>query len=291
MPYRKVQFYAFNIKTNPPYTVTQGGAEREIILRIQALVEAALELRRAQDRDTQRDPELLNVLVAPEFYHRPAGGTYNYDDTFRMTLQQNFSGFGYKELENWLIVGGTIMSADKSIYDGYYVGRNTCLVVHGRQQAWRIFEKQNVSNIDGMSSYLQGNYQAYILNNERMVEYMKQAYPSVFPIDNVSFGVEICLDHALGVLKKAKSIADIHIITACGMEITPAQIVGTKYVFRVDGQNYGVRNIAPSSLWANMDSKYVLIPPQVLNIPPTDQNFIGKLGRPVVLEKYGPFPL
>ena len=316
MPYQKVRFYAFNIKTNPAYQVVPGGPEKEIILRLQALVQAVSKLHALQVKDRSYRDDTLNVLMAPEFYFRPKDGAYDYDTQYRMALQQVFSGFGFRENKHWLIACGTIISKTKSDAPGFWVGFNAALVARGAEQGLKQILKQNFSDIDGMNAYLQGRIQAYFLQNTRVQYYWEKNEPTAFPVDNITLGLEVCLDHSLGVLRQRNIHPQIQLITACGMTIKPENVVATKAVFRVDGQDWdgtgviqppavykfrsGDDGIQPSTLQTRvrMPADFGRGAPseiRSLNVDPikahdfTDdpgQNFIKRLRRPVRIWEY-----
>jgi hypothetical protein len=71
---------------------------------------------------------------------------------------------------------------------------------------------------------------------------------SVFTLEGLRFGLEVCLDHLVGRLKKSKAAAtpqnpfpsiDIQLVPSCGAFIQASSIVARKggYVFNSDGLN------------------------------------------------------
>ena len=61
---------------------------------------------------------------------------------------------------------------------------------------------------------------------------------SLFTVDGVEFGVDVCLDHAQSRLRKTGEKVHIHLIPSCGMNIIDANIAikPKGFVFNVDGQ-------------------------------------------------------
>ena len=61
---------------------------------------------------------------------------------------------------------------------------------------------------------------------------------SLFTVDGVEFGVDVCLDHAQSRLKNSGETVHIHLIPSCGMSIIDANIAikSNGFVFNVDGQ-------------------------------------------------------
>ncbi|MFP4120292.1 hypothetical protein [Coleofasciculus sp.] len=258
MPYEYIQCFGFCIQTDTAYNPDLASDTKEAIaIRIRALVKAASIIQEDFYSRIQwpgsSQPEwskTLKILVAPEFFYRPPGngGAYQFNDEFKYTVQQAFSGFGWQELSDWLIVAGTIISKQQSNIPNQWVGHNTAIIVRGGQRACDLIEKQFVSTRDGMEKYIHGNYEA-ALGNIDVAQYMQSTQPIVFDVDGIHIGVEICLDHFSGVLRNRGQQAHIHLITACGMPIQWNNVIAP-LVFRVDGQyklqaglaNFAIRN-------------------------------------------------
>lgn len=241
--YESIQLYAFNVRTNPPRTVGRviGGdrrdaksREEEIIIRIQALVKAATVLRKINGG--ANDPAALKILMAPEFYFRPEDGAYTYEEFLFAKEQLYAAGFAHHEWSNWLIVAGTIVSAEPHRAMPEYIGFNTALVIQGGQNAFVTYEKDQFSHIDGMERFIEG--WAAATQDPYIRQYMFSNTKNYFSIDGINFGIEICLDHGLGIMTRQGRNVDVHLITACGMPVDWDNVMGS-VVFRVDGQNYG----------------------------------------------------
>jgi hypothetical protein len=357
--YNKLRCFAFNVKTNPAYEVSPNGAEDEILLRLKALVDAVQRLQHLLADRGLKEPNTLHLLMAPEFFFRPENGAYNFPNLYRMGLQQAFSAFGAPWSKNWLVVCGTIITATPSTITQQQiremandltlmtsleptirelvrdlsqranlpadlkVGFNTALASRGAQQGIYEIIKRHVSHIDGMDQYLKGSIEAYIGNNVAVADYWQINPASMVNALNVSLGVEVCLDHAIGMLRQSGSQPDVHLITACGMPVEHANAVGTKAVFRVDGQCYTGRRLVGLGLARPYDpglripspwecSTFGIIPPstllrpdpwfagQWLGVQPIyrhdfttapGQNFIAQLRRPVSVWEYPPVDL
>ena len=84
---------------------------------------------------------------------------------------------------------------------------------------------------------------------------------AVFTIDGITFGVDICLDHVQGRLKKSNETVQVHLITSCGVSSIDDEQTATVekgFVFNVDGMAgvAGARlqkqispQVAPSNCW------------------------------------------
>ncbi|MEM9927357.1 MAG: hypothetical protein AAF915_27065 [Cyanobacteria bacterium P01_D01_bin.50] len=80
-------------------------------------------------------------------------------------------------------------------------------------------------------------------NAEELLSVLNYEDSSVFTIDDLTFGLEICLDHLVKRLKNSRELPkiDIQLIPSCGMSIVKDAIVAQKdgYVFNCDGASNG----------------------------------------------------
>jgi hypothetical protein len=129
-------------------------------------------------------------------------------------------------LKHWLLIPGTIVSdlpADGKSYrsgDCYYL--NTAVIIKGEKDGpFHFVQKHHVSPIDGPPTS-NGVYSGAASPYKKTLEKLAakghdEAATRLFSVDNIKFGLEVCLDHAKGVVAKQKSIVDIHVVTSCGM--------------------------------------------------------------------------
>lgn len=208
----------------------------------------------------------LKVFVVPEFYFRPPadlGATYRhntYPDIVSKDILTTLEGmFVHADFSNWLFICGTMMWNTLNDQTAKPVYFNTALYVLGGQtQGLHIIEKQLASGIDGVPVASAPSMDPQVAQVFANWNYRKQ---HVFAVDNVTFGLEVCLDHLNyqygRVLKRtlaawparegvaASPEVKIHVLTAGGMgiklESVAAKVGG--YIFRNDG----ITNPAPHS--------------------------------------------
>jgi hypothetical protein len=236
-----LRFLSLNTKTLQPFT--PNGAKdvaSDIHLRTLQILNAVNEC--LSKLKGAADPSVLNILVLPEFYFRFAKGDYTYADYLKawVYIQEQFAAEKYR---NWLLCCGTMVSQEPSAAQANAnagaaarVGFNTVLVLRGGGGKAFAYEKHSFSNIDGMAHLVPGKDEAAV--NPLIAEYMAACTVPWFKVDGMVFGIEICLDHRLGVLKsRAKGYVDIHLLTACGMPCQPENVVTADggYFFRCDG--------------------------------------------------------
>jgi hypothetical protein len=206
----------------------------------------------------------LKIFMAPEFYFRPpvaSGFNFNHDtypDTHANRIFQALNSmFTHADFQHWLFIPGTVMwntSHDASSPIVYF---NTATHVRGgRINGLHIIEKRLASGIDGvpvdrapaMDPHLAPIFQDWTTRKSH-----------VWEDDHVSFGLEICLDHAnydFGrILKRvlaawpgregADRNVQLHLLTAGGMDITAESVAAIPhgYILRNDGlPNPGARS-------------------------------------------------
>ncbi|WP_290059894.1 hypothetical protein [Amycolatopsis solani] len=199
--------------------------------------------------------DTLKVFVAPEFYLRPAdpGTDHTYPQeqfsSLWNALEQMFRTARFK---HWLIVPGSVLWHSKMMGENNPIYYNSVLYLRGGVdggEAGRI-EKQLASSMDGIPTrFAVGNVTEPLLKKA----YTEAAFvrTRLFEIDaNATFGLEICLDHRLKVLKQ--TLADrqgdandtwkrggpaLHVLTAGGMPLNAESVAARPggYVLRNDG--------------------------------------------------------
>lgn len=206
----------------------------------------------AGQKHVDKSPGTLKVFVAPEFYFKVAKPSADYSKSgspgkygaYSFNVMQNMlaclkavytsqSAISLGTLRNWMIVPGTIVS-EIPWKSGKYQDVNTYLntapvIKAGEKDApFHFVQKHYVSSIDGppMSRGLfvkGGPYEAALAKLKKSG--LDDDKARFFTMDNISFGLEVCLDHAMGVLKGTcdksfiKHRPDIHLVISCGMTL------------------------------------------------------------------------
>lgn len=233
------------------------------------------------------DPNTLKVFMAPEFFFRPyncdpipagitdvahAENIYNTDATktaYALQTSYNYSElanitatlkniFSDPRFQDWIIVPGSIFSRIDTP-SGYAYMNTTGIIKGGSTEAPSIFiHKCDISQLDGAPGRNAG-IRDPDLGPILQTESIEKA--RVFSCDGLTFGIEVCLDHAMHRLQTVlnnwqgtRPAIDIQLLTACGMPINPAYaVVGQGgHVLRNDGQ----RNRIPKS---EIQTKVLLI--------------------------------
>jgi hypothetical protein len=151
--------------------------------------------------------------------------------------------FAARDLQHWLIIPGTIVSdlpwegKDYGIFNAYL---NTAMMIKGGgvDAPFHFIHKKNISRIDGppMSRNVLDPTSPYakIFGNLKELGFDEDEF-RVVKIDNITFALEICLDHAEGVVKQAydsykgpKATVDVHLVTSCGMQLHQENIIARK---------------------------------------------------------------
>ena len=208
----------------------------------------------ATDQAVDTNPNTLKIFMAPEFYFKTPGaaskggkraagafGAYSFNtminilECLHTIFTSPIKGAGKDLLKHWLIIPGTIVSdlpGDGKSYsskgaDNVYL--NTAAVIKGEKGGlFHYIHKYFISGIDGPPIDKSiSKTQPYKNVLEKLEQKGHDEFDSYFfKIDNVSFALDICLDHAQGVsLYTAKEKVDIHLVTSCGMELIDKSIV------------------------------------------------------------------
>ncbi len=271
--------------------------ERRRVKRFYDVVMAAKGIPEVDSRATT-----LKIFLAPEFYFkssRAAAANFGYSYSFNtmqnimeclhVLFQEN------AELANWLIVPGSIVSmlpggdgwtrailpgappgSGGSIYDHPPTDMaylNTVPVIKGGdgEALFTYVHKRLISGIDGAPVQVGLLENPFAIRNNPLYSTgdllgsWKENKANIFRIDNITFGLEVCLDHGMEVLKVISTLwseqeniesarlssrgqayavqalpnIDIHLITSCGMSIKGSNVVARRngYVIICDGIN------------------------------------------------------
>jgi hypothetical protein len=275
MPYSKVQFIAYCIHTGPKKIGTQqqymgiDPTAADITERIK-LVRNAINMAKVASSTKQADPTTLKIFMMPEFFFRGRTGAYSLDE-IQTTISELQKSVKDPEWQHWLFVFGSMigssaparwaknlegkwrMQADRSGKEEVY---NVVLVQKGgfgdkpeaAPTTAKVVMKEHISGMDfikaakssGGLEFERVFHLSPAITQQRSEEQYK-AYDgsSVFEIDGIRFGLEVCLDHAKKRLKNSKNLPtiDIQLVPSCGMTIKEDAIVAKTngYVFHCDG--------------------------------------------------------
>jgi hypothetical protein len=209
----------------------------------------------------------LKLFLVPEFYLRPPASIgadytgYTYPVGVRAQILDALDTmFVAPDFADWLFVCGTMMwntRADPRNPPLYF---NTAIVVRGGQaNATHVVEKRIPSGIDGVpvAMFPDGKLHPAGPGWDPKVKLFfagwEQRKRHVLRFDGITFGLEICLDHAdsaqCQVLRKVMSDwadneappalagVQIHLLTAGGMNIQPGSVSAQDggYILRNDG--------------------------------------------------------
>jgi hypothetical protein len=197
----------------------------------------------------ERSSQVLKIFMAPEFFFRGANGAYDIEKLADCTdpnkgcaapivrivelLHQEVQQTKWKD---WMFVFGTIVA--HSIKEGEYF--NFAPVMRGGPDGTKkrhIIAKTYISGIDfikrrdllvetGSQVALptRGHFYAAFSELEKKTlaneGFTIDDADDVFMMDGIRFGVEVCLDHLQGVLKKQSTgPVQVHLVTSAGMKI------------------------------------------------------------------------
>lgn len=282
MPYDKALFMSYAVPTfypTPPGVVAPAGGAPAIVLAdpdLQARAQRFVNVlywtqQQFAAKQGMTDCTTLKIFMAPEFYFRKASdpevanqrfdlATYygSYPDSSRYALAEAIYGaiHGKAAFQDWLISAGTICSALPLAPQPARLDLlNTAILMRGMRAAaddaapYVLMEKHYISNIDGPPQAWHAN-----LNPASVFSFQlnpDQSLDNVIRWDGMMEGLEVCLDHRMGVAWDAMlrmwvvigpSVPrlDLQMITSCGMDIN-AQFVAVKdgaLVLLTDGMSH-----------------------------------------------------
>lgn len=278
---------------------------QDIRMRLELLKTVLAEAKKSTDAD---EADVLNVFMIPEFFFRGKRGAYPIErvESVIQGLQELVRA---PEWEHWLFLFGTIVTyAQRTWPPGTNEAYNFCLVVrggfglaHSGASASRIVLKEYQSTIDfinqdGFANPSQENLTSestrYLeavglrRSEEQLAEYDGKA---IFNEAGVTFGVEICLDHAVGKGRLRQSEGapkiDVQLVPSCGMGIKRHSIAVKKgFVFNCDGMGSGHSEVRRVGSWDEPQPRVVYL--AHLEAPASSLFAEG----PGALHTYGPFP-
>lgn len=276
--YKNIQFIGYEISTAPKNAVFENAViksgeyvgidniSEDIQQRCNLMMNAILT---AENKRTvpEKDNETLKLFMSPEFFFRGPNGAYAMDDLQKIIslLQDMIKDEVWKD---WMFVFGSSIGSsipDQSDwliqFDEAKLFRevyNVVLVQQGgfgldsalKENTARIIMKEFMSGIDFILTPTQG---INLTQSEHLVpfppgtgkEEQLHNYDGlgIFTLNDIFYGLEICLDHLSGRLKGSPQLPGsdmvaFQLIPSCGMDIMPNNVVAQNegYCFNVDGR-------------------------------------------------------
>lgn len=264
--------------TPPGAVVPQGGAPRitlsdpDLQMRAQRLVNVLYWTANTfKDQDGMKDEGTLKTFIAPEFYFRKVSdeevgrGCFlqstsfgSYPERSRYELAEALYGaiHGSSLFNNWIIVAGSICSVLPGVPDERMNLLNTAIMMRGQRGTmdasvpYILMEKHYISNIDGPPWCNHANLDpstaySFHLNPDQELD-------NLIYWDDMSVGLEVCLDHSEQVVSNAMNLLretmgpsagrlDLQLVTSCGMSIVQQAVaVGDgALIMLTDGMSRG----------------------------------------------------
>lgn len=245
--------------------------ERDIKARVKIMSHA---IRTAYTSGHCGGSDTLKIFMAPEFFFRGNLGAYRMDDaqTVITALREELKSSPYGD---WVFIFGTTLGfsrstgSSKEVYNFAIVQKGTC-----RIEDSRAVMKEFKSGIDFIGDQVRFQGDVWIRARKTIgltdssVEHLAPAGPSgtgkerqrwafdgtgIFELDGITFGLEVCLDHAEQRLRNSpnevgENMVQIQLIPSAGMEIVQKSVIAMKngFVFNVDG-SYGLKGKTPGS--------------------------------------------
>lgn len=279
MAYSDIQLISYEIFTGPTLGAPDGRLYRGLSSDLDDMAYRVTLMREAIEcaqRAAFKNADCLKVFVAPEFYFRGSKGAYpiakvvgeakgelaknNLLDLLRASVK-------HADFEHWLFVFGTIIASSAppgpTVKGSQSEAYNICLVHRGNQgiEGSRVIVKEHKSGIDFLKSspaadavlddsvrhLMAGKKDAnlgWTANRGAGKESGAKEYEGlgIFALEGITFGVEICLDHAEARLRTSPPgpndpWVQVQIVPSCGMSIMKRSVVACKdgLVFNVDG--------------------------------------------------------
>ena len=259
---------------------------------------------------------VLKIFVLPEFYLRGPEGAYSMeelmDDGILFQAAHRLSHYiKTPEFSDYLFVFGTVIAASRAEINNNNVTRpwdapklddnqvlyyNFSPVFRGGAEGTKaaqeryIIPKKTVSRIDFLNNmtrlpnpYIHGKqYDSIPKNFKRFLESrgIKLLNNNIIDVDGIRIGIEICLDHKMGLLwdtlrQTDGDLVDVHLITSAGMQIEygPNPIVPGGVTYLSDGVG------TSAACWRHSEDAEPFDPDQTCRVP-----------TPTAIKHYPPVP-
>lgn len=304
MRYSNVQFIAWCIHTGPRKlgdgVEEYAGLSTEsadIAARVE-LVARALDAARDCPETTRDDPETLKVFMLPEFFFRGSTGAYSMDGVQALVAALQARVKDEARWAHWLFVFGStvgksfqtrpasfferlfgpkyVIDTSKPIeaYNYVLVQKGGFTYASAGPEFAEAVLKRRQSGMDfipvsGGGGGIAGARVHYLpptreYGTTSEVQVASYDGNSVFVRDQLTLGVEICLDHAAQRLKKASGLPpiDLQLVPSCGMTLKADSLVARSggYAFNCDGYaNYDTGMLGANSRVQAVDSGDVAV--------------------------------
>jgi len=280
--YKYAQFIAYEIYTGPanpgmPDAYYKGILPDEADLKIRAayMKDAIRQARASYTKLSDPDAsDTLKIFMAPEFYFRGANGAYDISlmsgdglGTQYCLINDLCDFVSNPDYKDWLFVFGTAVFRSLNVSENTYEAYNVSLVQMGgmttreEQESHRVVcMKEFKSGIDflkiGPGGFTDSSVQYLPACPAR--SYTKEINTPgaaagggynggcIFNLMDITFGLEVCLDHARGRLRrvppdKGQIFVQIQLIPSAGMSILMPSVATCAggVVFNVDGYSGG----------------------------------------------------
>lgn len=278
MPYTAVQFIGYEIYTGPghnPDRYVGLDSDRDDIAARIALMKEALTAAKASP-PIATDPGVLKVFMAPEFYFRGKQGAYPIElltgtgpNPDPLSLIGGLSALiADASWQDWLVVFGTAIAGSVNaarqteVYNVSYVQKGGFRNETERLGKCVVIMKEFMSGIDFLAitaAGLTNTDVAHLAGVGPGTYALEQNNPgqaggggynggSIFLMDNITFGLEVCLDHDQRRLLRAwpargDPFIQLQLVPSGGMTINTCAVatLGGGLIFNVDGlMNFGV---------------------------------------------------
>lgn len=225
----------------------------------------------------QEDRKILKIFMAPEFFFRGRYGAYADISWNSEILEKMRVETGKDQYDPWLFIHGSALFATENMVDNLRKGlllENFALVQKGGPKAFEhqdfVVQKEFPSHVDFQQRVnfttpreliewysrrrvmLTGEEETLVtpegsrkdtvtmrLAEAKLKPQSELVGGSLFTMDGITFGLEVCRDHALGRLAHSPEggKVQIQLIPSCGMNIENDSVGGVTggIVFNVDG--------------------------------------------------------
>lgn len=206
------------------------------------------------DQDGMDDSSTLKVFIAPEFYFRKASdpealtGQFtrntsfgSYPENVRYPLSEVLYGAIQSSplFKDWVIVAGTVCTVLPDAPPKRLNLLNTAIMMRGQRAAmdasvpYILMEKHYISNIDGPPQDWHANTDPTTVYSFRLNP--DQELDNIIYWDNMTVGLEVCLDHSLQVVANGMNLIEqslgprvqplnLQLVTSCGMSIVEQSV-------------------------------------------------------------------
>ena len=238
-------------------------------------------LAKLKDDINKKHPEIdhrddvLKIFAMPEFFWRGPNGAYTGSQVFGDDLHQGeglrmgdrlYDAVKDDAFSNYLFLFGTIigvgkqdpgMSAEEALDEKMLMYFNFCPIFKGGPQRRRyMVAKKYISLVDFLNRATLPNPRTFNMSEYKHKDYSDRFYEiskergtyivpdNVIYVDGLKIGIEICLDHRMGVLwdnlqqHHDSELVDVQIIASAGMAIErgPNPVVPGGVVYLSDGE-------------------------------------------------------